>query len=132
MITSLSELYFRIRRFILLIETKKSDFFGIWQQRKQLKTREMSEACPDISMKNICINSNLNPLTKFTRSSRSTEFKDILPWNISLMITKTLHQHENSHKLCDEKGNTFVNLMESQWKLRQQDDQSFPIVEKPL
>ena len=43
-----------------------------------------------------------------------------------------LNQQENSHKLCDEKGNPFVNLMESQWKLRQQDDQSFPIVEKPL
>ena len=34
------------------------------------------------------INSNLNPLTRFT-SSRSTEFKDILPWNISQIITKT-------------------------------------------
>ena len=27
----------------------------------------------------------MNPLTKFT-SSRSTEFKDILPWSISQMI----------------------------------------------
>ena len=32
--------------------------------------------------------SNLNPLTKFT-SSRGNEFKDILPWNISQIITKT-------------------------------------------
>ena len=37
----------------------------------------------------IYINSNLNPLTKFTSSSRSTEFKDILPWNIPQMIIKT-------------------------------------------
>ena len=42
------------------------------------------------SMRDIYINSNLNPLTKFTSSSRSTEFKDILPWNISQMITKTI------------------------------------------
>ena len=41
-------------------------------------------------MRDIYINSNLNPLTKFTSSSRSTEFKDILPWNISQMITKTI------------------------------------------
>ena len=42
------------------------------------------------SMRDIYINSNLNPLTKFTSSSRSTEFKDALPWNISQMITKTI------------------------------------------
>ena len=35
------------------------------------------------------INSNLNPLTKFTSSSRSTELKDIFPLNIS-KITKTV------------------------------------------
>ena len=35
-----------------------------------------------LPMKDLHINSNLNPLTKFTGSSRSIEFKDILPWNI--------------------------------------------------
>ena len=29
------------------------------------------------------------PRTEFTSSNRSTKFKDILPWNISQMITKT-------------------------------------------
>ena len=43
-----------------------------------------------LTMRDIYINSNLNPLTKFTSSSRSTEFKDILPWNISQMIMKTI------------------------------------------
>ena len=38
-------------------------------------------------MRDIYINFNLNSLTKFT-SRRSTEFKDILPWNISQIITK--------------------------------------------
>ena len=33
------------------------------------------------------------------------------------------NQHENSHKLCNEMGHPIVNLMESQWKLRQQHDQ---------
>ena len=41
-------------------------------------------------MRNIYINSDLNQLTKFSSSNRSTEFKDILPWNISQMITKTI------------------------------------------
>ena len=27
---------------------------------------------------------------------------------------------ENSHKLCNETGHPVVNLMQSQWKLRQQ------------
>ena len=37
-------------------------------------------------MRDIYINSNLNPLTEFTSSSRSSEFKDILSWNIVQMI----------------------------------------------
>ena len=41
-------------------------------------------------LRGIYIDSNLNPLTKFTSSSTSTEFKDVLPWNISQMITKTV------------------------------------------
>ena len=42
------------------------------------------------------------------------------------------NQHENSHKLCDETGHPVVNLMKSQWKLRQQHDQNFPMEGKPL
>ena len=42
------------------------------------------------SVRDIYINFNLNPLTKFPSSSRSTKFNDILPWNISQMITKTI------------------------------------------
>ena len=42
-----------------------------------------------LSMGDVYINPNLNPLTQFTSSSRSTKFKDILLWNISQMITKT-------------------------------------------
>ena len=43
-----------------------------------------------LTVSDIYINSNVKSLTKFTNSSRSTEFKDILPWNISQMITKTI------------------------------------------
>ena len=70
---------------------QKSDFYELWQQHKQLKTMEMSEAWPDTyDERDICISSNLNPLTKFNSSSRDTEFNYILPWNITQMITKTI------------------------------------------
>ena len=68
---------------------KKGDFYELWQQQKQLKTMEMIEVWP-YSMRDVCINSNLNPPTKLTSSSRSTDLKDILPWKISQMITKTI------------------------------------------
>ena len=41
-------------------------------------------------MRDIFINSNLNTLTKLTSSSRSSKFKDLIPWNISQMILKTI------------------------------------------
>ena len=40
------------------------------------------------------------------------------------------NQHENSHKQCNEMGHSVSNLLESQWKLKQQHDQTFPIEEK--
>ena len=42
------------------------------------------------------------------------------------------NQHENSHKLCDKTGHLVVNLMESQWKLRQQHDQNMKKVKKVI
>ena len=42
------------------------------------------------TMGNIYINSNLNPFTKFTRSSRNTEFKAVFSWKISEVIMKTV------------------------------------------
>ena len=49
MSTSLSGLYFRFRRFILLVQTIliKSDFYELWQKLKLMKTMEMSEIWPD-------------------------------------------------------------------------------------
>ena len=76
----------------------------MWQLHEQLKTMKMNEAWLELSMRDICINSNLNPLTKFTSSSRSTESKDILPWNISQMIMKTAPISTKIVKLSDELG----------------------------
>ena len=44
MITSLSELCLRFRRFILLAKTKKVSFYELWQHHKQLRTMEINEA----------------------------------------------------------------------------------------
>ena len=41
-------------------------------------------------MRGIYIDSNLKPITKFTSSTRSTNFKDVILWKISQMITNFL------------------------------------------
>ena len=133
MITSLFELYFRFRRFILVGTNKKSDFYELWQQHQHLKTMVTSEAIYINMYRDIYINPNLNWLTKFTRRSRSTEFKDIFLWIISQIYHENhTNQHQNSHKLSNETGHSVVHLKESHWKLRQQHDQNFPIIGKPL
>ena len=86
-ITGLFELYFRFRRFILLVQAKKNDFHELWQQYKLLKTWRWVRFDLILAMRDIYIISNLNPLTwKFTSSSRSIDFKDILLWNISISM----------------------------------------------
>ena len=49
---------------------------------------EMSEVDLILTMRDIYINSSLNPLAKFTSSSRSTEFKDTSQ-GTSQLIMKT-------------------------------------------
>ena len=46
---------------------EKNDFYNLWQQHKQLKTMDIWVTLDLIlTMRDIYINSNLNPLTKFT------------------------------------------------------------------
>ena len=42
------------------------------------------------------------------------------------MITKTIPISMKIVKLCDEMRHLVLSLMESQWKLKQQNDQNFP------
>ena len=52
-------------------------------------------------IKDMCINSNLDILTKFTTSSsRGINFTDIHPWNISLMITKIVSINRRIITIC--------------------------------
>ena len=84
------ELYFRFRRFILLVQTKKVISINYSSSTSSWKPWRWLRLDLILSMRDRYINSNLNPLTKFTSSSRSTEFKDIIPWNIYQMIMKTV------------------------------------------
>ena len=89
-VTSLSEIYFRFRRFTLLVQTKKVISMDYGSSTSSWKPWRWVRLDLMLMMRNIYIHSNLNQLTKFTSSSRSTDVKDILSRNISQMITKTV------------------------------------------
>ena len=66
---------------------KKYDLYELWEQHKQQITMEMIEASHDEEYLHQC-----QPATAdiFSGSSISTKFKDILPWNISQIITEAV------------------------------------------
>ena len=86
----LPELYFRLRRFILLVKTKKFISINYGSSTRSWKPWRWMRLDLIFSMRDIYINSNPNSLPKFTSSSRNTKLKDILPWNISQMIMKII------------------------------------------
>ena len=72
MITSLSELHSRIRRFILLVQRKKVISMNYSRSSSSWKLWGWMRLDLLFSMRDIYVNSNLNPLTKFTSSSRNS------------------------------------------------------------
>ena len=42
------------------------------------------------------------------------------------------NQHKNSYNLSNETNHPVLSLVESQWELRQRNDQNFMMEEKPL
>ena len=98
-ITSLSELYFRFRRFILLVEMKKVISMNYGSSRSNWKPWRWVRLDLILMMKDIYISSNLNPLTNPPMEHLSNDHKD------------HSNQHKNSHKLCDERKqvNGFVS-----------------------
>ena len=85
-ITSLSELYFRIRRFILLIQTKKAISMNYGSSTSSWKPWRCVRLDLIFSMRDIYINYNLN----HSQNSLAEAEALIFPWNISQMITKTI------------------------------------------
>ena len=131
-ITSLSVLYLSFRRLFCWYKRKKW-FLGTMAAAQEDECRWVRFEMI-LTMRGIYINFNLNLLTKFTWSSRSTKFKNILQWNISQMITKTIpistkiatrviphqngakflrFQHDPSHNL------TKVSQVVTTYKIRQ-------------
>ena len=88
-ITSLSELYFRFRRLVLLVQTKAISM-SYCSSTSTWKPRRWARFDLIFSMRDIHNNSNLKTLIKFTSTGRSTEFKNILPCNISQLTTKSI------------------------------------------
>ena len=84
------EFYFRFERFILLVQRKKVISMNYGSSTSCWKPWRWVRFDMILTMRNIYINSNLNPFTKFNNSSRSTECKDILPWNVTQMMMKTI------------------------------------------
>ena len=105
------------------------DLFCCYKWKKMISMSYCSSCCWKpwswvsfeliLTMRDICINSNLDSLTKFTSSSGNTQFKDILPWNISEMITKTIPISSRIVNLCNEMKCPVLSLLESHQKLRQ-------------
>ena len=78
-------------------------------------------------MREMYINSNLNPLTAATEA----ELWKSLMEHLSNNHEDRPNQHEKSYKLCNDTGHPTFSLMKSHWKLKQH-DQNFPIEGKPL
>ena len=133
MITSLSELYFRIQKFLLLVQMKKSDFYEIKQHQKQLKTMEISEAWPDTFDEGYIHQFQSEPTHKIHEQQQKHWVQRCPPMeDLSDDNKDCPNHHKNSQKICNERGHPLVNMKESQWKLRQQHDQNLRMEEKPL
>ena len=96
----MSKLQFRCRGFILLTKTKEAIFMGYSSSTSSWKPYRLLILDLIFMIRDMCINFILDPLTKFTSSSRGINFTDILPWNISLMITKIVSINRRIITIC--------------------------------
>ena len=114
-VTSLSERYFRSRRFILLVQSKKV-ISMIGSSTSNWKPWRWVRFDLILTIRGTYINFNLNPLKKLTSSSRSTKFIDILPWNICQMITKTIATRWNGASCFEFIGKSMETETTIWWK----------------
>ena len=123
-ITSLSEFYFWIRRFILLVKWKK---WFLWT----MAAAQAAENHGDewgltwyflwgiyTSIPTWTHSQNSLAVAEALRSLKKSSHETSLKWS-------QRPKHKDSHIQCDETRHPTVNLMESQWKVRQQNDQNF-------
>ena len=84
-VLSLSEFYFRFRRFILLVQTKRVISVNYGRSTSSWKPWRQVRLHLIFTIRYIFISSNLHPLTKFTSSNRCTKL-----WYISQIIMKII------------------------------------------
>ena len=112
-ITSLPKLSFRLRRFILLVQMERVISMNYSSSKSSWKSWRWVRLDLILTMRDIYINSNLNPLTKFT-SSRSVRHKDHPMEHLLNDHKDCPNQQENNYKLYDETGHPVLNLTEGQ------------------
>ena len=131
-ITSLSELYFRFQKFILLVQTVKVISVKYGSSTSSWKPWTWVRLDPILVMRDIYIIFQPEPTRKFHYSSGSTEIKEIFPWNISQRITKTVPFSTRIVISYAMKLGIPLSIWWKVWKLRQQHNQNFPMASKPL
>ena len=90
LLACLNFIWSSIDRSVLLIQTKKVISMNYGSSTNSSEPWRRVRLDLIFMMRDIYIKSNLNPLTVFTSTSRRIELKDIIPWNISRIITKTI------------------------------------------
>ena len=131
MITSLSEIHFRFRRFILLVQQKK---WFIWTMAAAQAAENHGYEWGLTWYLQWAIYRSI-PTSKHSQNSVAAEAPSwkIFSHGTSLKWSQDCpNQHKNILKLCNEMGHLVLSYMESQWKLRQLHDQNFPMEGKPL
>ena len=131
-ITSLSELYLRIRRFFSLVQTKKVISLN-YEKHKQLKTMEMNETWPDIFYEGYI--HQFQPGSTHRISCATAEALNLKIFSHEASLNddeETPNQRKSSQTLWDEMEHPTSKLTRSQWKLRQQHDENFQMEAKPL
>ena len=133
-ISSLSELHFTCWRFILLVQTKEVISLSYGSSRSSWKPWRWLRRNLIFTMRDIYVNFDMDPPTKFSSSRKSTEFKNILPWNISQMIMNIIPIIMRIvMRFVIKRGIAFwVRRKESQWKRKQKHDQNFLMKGMPL
>ena len=125
-VSSLQELYFRFRRFILLVQTKKV-----------ISMSHMAVA-PAPESYGDAWNYGDTSIPTWSHSQNSPAVAEALTYryrpmkHLSNDHKDCPNQQENNHRLCNETGCPAVSLMGIQWKLRQQHDPNFPVERKTL
>lgn len=108
--------WYYMQHIYYIVSFERSDFYKICQQRKQVKTMDLKEVWPDTFDKGYIYiddidNPNMNPFTKFSSNSRSTQIKDILLGKISDVIPRIVPIDEKVIKIWSLQTHAVVELL---------------------